>query len=58
MMEMICNCAIGNVFIDKEELAAVARSTPIKRHKIFVAQASKDLNFIHELLYPLTIAFI
>jgi hypothetical protein len=31
MMEMICNCAIGNVFIDKEELAAVARSTPIKR---------------------------
>lgn len=46
---MICDSAIWDEFIYKEQLATVARSAAIKCDKIRVTQAGKDLYFIPEL---------
>ncbi len=49
-MKMICHSTIRNIFIDKQQLSAVARGAAIEHDKILVAQASEDLNLIHKLL--------
>lgn len=38
-MKMISNSAIRDVFIDKEEFPAAARSAAIEGDQVFVAQA-------------------
>lgn len=57
-MKMISNCAIGNIFIHKKKLTAMARCASVKGNKIPMAQASEDFNFISELLNSLVIVLI
>lgn len=49
-MEVVSDCAIGDVLIDKEQLAACASSAAIEADKAAVVEARQDVHLIHKLL--------
>ncbi|KAL7178653.1 hypothetical protein ACSBR1_042074 [Camellia fascicularis] len=47
-MEVISDSAIGDVFIDEEELAAVAGAAAVERDEVWVAEADDENNSHHK----------
>lgn len=58
MVEVVGHSAVGDEFIDEEEVRGSGGGTAIESNEVGVAQAGEDFDFIHELFDTLVVGLV